>query len=113
VNIEEIDKWLYNEYGISYTKLEKLHDYFFEKYIDQKEEIERLNKELEQEKKDFKEANDKCFELIIENKRLNNIINEVRKKIKLTESKERFCIKYIQIDRNRYDSIIKLLDKGE
>ena len=45
--------------------------------------------------------------------RLNNIINEVRKKIKLTESKERFCIKYIQIDRNRYDSIIKLLDKGE
>lgn len=43
MNIEEIDKWLYNEYGISYTKLGKLRDYFFEKYIDQKEEIERLN----------------------------------------------------------------------
>ena len=44
--------------------------------------------------------------------RLNNIIKEVREKIKLTESKEKFCIKYIQIDRKRYDSIIKLLDKG-
>jgi diphthamide biosynthesis methyltransferase len=43
LNIEEIDKWLDNEYGMSYTKLEELHDYFFEKYTDQKEEIERLN----------------------------------------------------------------------
>ncbi len=43
MNIEEIDKWLDNEYGMSYTKLEELHDYFFEKYTDQKEEIERLN----------------------------------------------------------------------
>lgn len=42
-------------------------------------EIEILNKELKQEKKDFKEANDKCFELISENKRLNNIINEFEK----------------------------------
>lgn len=43
MNIEEIDKWLDNEYGTSYTRLEELHDYFFEKYTDQKEEIERLN----------------------------------------------------------------------
>ena len=43
MNIEEIDKWLDNEYGCSYTRLEELHDYFFEKYTDQKEEIERLN----------------------------------------------------------------------
>lgn len=42
-------------------------------------EIERLNKELKQEKIDFKEANDKCFELILENKRLNNIINKLEK----------------------------------
>ena len=43
MNIQEIDKWLDNEYGCSYTRLEELHDYFFEKYTDQKEEIERLN----------------------------------------------------------------------
>ena len=45
-------------------------------------EIERLNKELKQEKKDFKEANDKCFKLISENKRLNNIINELENYIR-------------------------------
>ncbi len=44
MNIEEINKWLDNEYGVSYTRLEELHDYFFEKYTDQKEEIERLKK---------------------------------------------------------------------
>lgn len=43
MNIEQIDKWLNEEYGCSYTRLEELHDYFFEKYTDQKEEIERLN----------------------------------------------------------------------
>ena len=43
MNIQEIDKWLDNEYGCSYTRLEELHYYFFEKYTDQKEEIERLN----------------------------------------------------------------------
>ena len=47
MNIEEINKWLYNEYGCSYTRLEELHDYFFEKYTDQQEEIKRLNKRIE------------------------------------------------------------------
>ena len=45
------------------------------------QEIERLNKEVEQEKKDFIEANDKCFELISENKKLNNIIDNAIKGI--------------------------------
>ena len=48
MNIQEIDKWLDNEYGVSYTRLEELHNYFFEKYTDQKEEIERLNNKEEQ-----------------------------------------------------------------
>ena len=79
MNIQEIDKWLDNEYGCSYTRLEELHDYFFEKYTEQKEEIERLKngcKELEQEidrlGKLFYERNE-------ENIRLNNIINELEK----------------------------------
>lgn len=46
MNKEEIDKWLDNEYGCSYTRLEELHDYYFEKYTDQKEEIQRLKNEL-------------------------------------------------------------------
>ena len=34
MTIEEINKWLDNEYGISYTRLEELHDFYFEKYCD-------------------------------------------------------------------------------
>ncbi len=32
MNIEEIDKWLNEEYGVSYTRLEELHDFFYERY---------------------------------------------------------------------------------
>jgi hypothetical protein len=43
MNLESINKWLDEEYGCSYTRLEELHDFYFEKYTDQKEEINRLN----------------------------------------------------------------------
>lgn len=39
MNKEEIDKWLNEEYGCSYTKLEELHDFYFEKYCDLKDKI--------------------------------------------------------------------------
>ena len=38
MTIEEINKWLDNEYGISYTRLEELHDFYFEKYCDLKKQ---------------------------------------------------------------------------
>ena len=74
MNIQEIDKWLDNEYGCSYTRLEELHDYFFEKYTGQKEEIERLKninkediilnrelrKELQQKENIIKEVREYC-----------------------------------------------------
>ena len=48
MNTEEIDKWLDNEYGVSYTRLEELHDFYFEKYCDLKEENQELKKQLEE-----------------------------------------------------------------
>lgn len=42
MTIEEINKWLDNEYGVSYTKLEELHDFYFEKYCDLKQENKQL-----------------------------------------------------------------------
>ena len=42
MNKEEIDKWLDNEYGVSYTRLEELHDFYFEKYCDLREENKQL-----------------------------------------------------------------------
>lgn len=46
MTIEEINKWLDNEYGYSYTKLEELHDFYFEKYCDLKKENQELKLEL-------------------------------------------------------------------
>ena len=63
MNIEQIDKWLNEEYGCSYTRLEELHDYFFEKYTDQKEEIERLNDYISFYKDLSKKQNKKNEEL--------------------------------------------------
>lgn len=47
MNIEEIDKWLDIEYGVSYTELEKIHDWLVDKIQAKDKEIERLNKGLE------------------------------------------------------------------
>ena len=41
MNLETINKWLDEEYGCSYTKLEELHNFYFEKYCDLKQEIQR------------------------------------------------------------------------
>ena len=56
MTIEEINKWLDNEYGVSYTRLEELHDFYFEKYCD-----------LQQENKKQKEVIDKAIEYINNN----------------------------------------------
>ena len=46
MNKEEIDKWLDEEYGCSYTRLEELHDFYFEKYCNFKEEIKQLKERI-------------------------------------------------------------------
>ncbi|MDY3777471.1 MAG: hypothetical protein SOZ53_01255 [Candidatus Onthovivens sp.] len=42
MTIEAINKWLDEEYGCSYTRLEELHDFYFEKYCDLKKENNQL-----------------------------------------------------------------------
>ena len=42
MNLEAINKWLDEEYGCSYTRLEELHDFYFEKYCDLKKENKQL-----------------------------------------------------------------------
>lgn len=41
MNIEEIDKWLDNEYGCSYTRLEELHDFLIDRNMKYQDELER------------------------------------------------------------------------
>ena len=41
MNIEEIDEWLDNEYGVSYTRLEKLHDFVIDQDLKHQEKAEK------------------------------------------------------------------------
>ena len=47
MNIEEIDKWLDNEYGCSYTRLEELHDFLIDRNMKYQDEIERYKNSIE------------------------------------------------------------------
>lgn len=53
MNIETINKWLDEEYGCSYTRLEELHDFYFEKYCDLKQENKQLKDNWNKLKKDL------------------------------------------------------------
>lgn len=59
MNLETINKWLDNEYGVSYTRLEELHDFVVEQDLKHQEkaqkEIDRLNKVLKYLEKHFQE----------------------------------------------------------
>ena len=47
MNLEAINKWLNEEYGCSYTRLEELHDFYFEKYCDLKQENKQLKEKVD------------------------------------------------------------------
>lgn len=50
MNLETINKWLDEEYGCSYTRLEELHDFYFEKYWalqQENKQLKMINKEYE------------------------------------------------------------------
>ena len=46
MNLEAINKWLDEEYGCSYTKLEELHNFYFEKYCDLQQENKQLKEKI-------------------------------------------------------------------
>ena len=82
MNLETINKWLDNEYGVSYTRLEELHDFVVEQDLKHQEKAE---KEIE---------------------RLNNIINELEKEV--IKEKERT---YYDRDAYRFTAYEHILDK--
>ena len=51
MNIEKVDKWLDKEYGISYTELQKIHEFLCEdrnKYAEKSRELQRrIDKAIE------------------------------------------------------------------
>ena len=61
MNIETINKWLDEEYGCSYTRLEELHDFYFEKYCDLKQENKQLKDNWNYIKKMLKETREEKY----------------------------------------------------
>ena len=73
MNIEEIDKWLDNEYGVSYTRLEELHDFVVDRDIEHQEQKDKVINDLLKRISNLEfDVEDKNRE----NERLNNIINK-------------------------------------
>lgn len=86
MNIEEIDEWLDNEYGVSYTRLEKLHDFVIDQDLKHQEnaekEIKQLKSSLEAISQSLSKQTTKVVLLKSENIRLNNIIRIARNLVK-------------------------------
>lgn len=76
--LEVINKWLDEEYGCSYTKLEELHDFYFEKYCDLQQENKILKENAENNDKVVDKVNWENMLLKKENKQLKSIIYELR-----------------------------------
>lgn len=60
MNKEEIDKWLDNEYGVSYTRLEELHDFLIEQNMKYQDKIDILQQENKQLKERIEVADEFC-----------------------------------------------------
>ena len=76
MNLEAINKWLDEEYGCSYTKLEELHDFYFEKYCDLKQENQELKLELSGYRQAILEDKD-MLGLKEENQRQKEVIDKL------------------------------------
>ena len=73
MNIKEIDKWLDNEYGVSYTELEKLHDFVVDRDREHQEQKDKVINDLLKRISNLEfDVEDKQREI----ERLNNIIHK-------------------------------------
>lgn len=82
MNKEQVDKWLKEEYGMTFEELEELHDFQCDRVIEKAKEIERLK----------------------------DIIKEVREYIE--QYGNLYCLKHTQFKNyHQYKVILEILDK--
>lgn len=98
MNKEEIDKWLDNEYGVSYTSLEEIHDWLVDENMKKDKEIERLQEELDKTR--LSELNKEY------------IINELEKWCLSWKENDKYCyLASNDKDKCRYDIWEEVLEK--
>lgn len=88
MNLEAINKWLDEEYGCSYTKLEELHDFYFEKYCDLQQENEQLKDNWNRLREWLKEYEEGSYGLDSYETGLSDGLGDVIKKMKELEGSE-------------------------
>jgi uncharacterized protein YacL (UPF0231 family) len=83
MNLQEVDKWLDEEFGVSYTKLEELHDFVLEQGLKKEEKLqkqletyENMRKELIEYSQDLRLYDNESIEFKISDDLLN-ILNKV------------------------------------
>ncbi len=64
MNLEAINKWLDEEYGCSFTKLEELHNFYFEKYCDLKQENQKQKEVIDKINEFIKELYDNTDDIV-------------------------------------------------
>ena len=97
MNLEAINKWLDEEYGCSYTKLEELHDFYFEKYCDLKKENQELKKQLEEYENELEKADSITQSCIFNGK-------------KESEISFRKCLNMLEKHKNQQKEFINYLE---
>ena len=78
MNLEIINKWLDEEYGCSYTKLEELHNFYFEKYCALQQENKILKENAENNDKVVDKVNWENQLLKKENEQLKDNWNKLK-----------------------------------
>lgn len=76
MNLEKVNKWLDEEFGVSYTKLEELYGFYLTKnmrLINEQDELCKKIEELEIENKKLKNEN---FKLDYQNTRIKGALFE-------------------------------------
>lgn len=93
MNLETINKWLDEECGCSYTRLEELHNFYFEKYCDLQQENKKLKmivNEYERLNKDFKITDVQKYNIdeLLSYKKYKDNWDELKEYCKETKLKE-------------------------
>ena len=93
MNLETINKWLDEECGCSYTRLEELHNFYFEKYCDLQQENKKLKmivNEYERLNKGFKITDVQKYNIdeLLSYKKYKDNWDELKEYCKETKLKE-------------------------
>lgn len=83
MNLKAINKWLDEEYGCSYTRLEELHDFYFEKYSD----LQQENKQLKERIEYLERSNNRREDTILEQRQEINDVKDNWNKLRKFVSK--------------------------